>query len=66
MTRRDYELLNAVLKAEFDLAKTSAVMTRSARMSAVSQCARSIATAIAAENKAFDSARFLRECGVTV
>lgn len=65
MTRKDYEMLAAVLKGEFTAAKASLYTVRAYRMSTVSQVARKIAEAIHAENPRFEVDRFLTDCGVT-
>lgn len=66
MTRKDYESLAAVLKAEFTNARDNySGPMRSARMSAVSQVARAIAENLAASNKAFSVQLFLYNAGVT-
>lgn len=67
MTRKDYEMLAAVIRGEFSGAVNLPFgPTRSARMSAISQTARAIADAIARENKAFSVDLFLYNAGVTV
>ena len=65
MTRRDYELIAAVFRAEPEiLSQFYKGDALGAALATHDNLASGIAERIARDNPAFDRARFLRDCGV--
>lgn len=66
MTRKDFELIAAVVARERTNARTLPlkVAVKEARIAAVDGTAYALAHALATTNPLFDRSRFLRACGV--
>jgi len=62
MTRKDYVLIAAAIKARRDLA--SAARRSSEFLGGIDAAAETIAAALALDNQRFDLERFIKACGV--